>query len=228
MTVFIFVFKRFFRKKSNLFLLLVLPIASVFLPTGEWLPIPIGFQYYGLLLLFIASKLCGIIMEDRTNKVLLRLGVAPITHFQYLLQNLLAYSLIMTIVNIVVIITGIIVHGENLVGPFWLLLIYTFFTMTAISFSLAWYSLFRDKEAAFSVLGGFIILLGMLGGILWPVFIMPELFQRLAMLLPTYWFAEAVMIVSFGGSLNDLALTFVMMLLFAVAFLLLGSRRGLS
>ena len=76
-----------------------MPIILVFLPDLEWPPIPMGFQYYGVLLLFIAARLTAIIIEDRTRKTTLRISVAPITHFQYLWQNLLAYSVLLIGVN---------------------------------------------------------------------------------------------------------------------------------
>ncbi|AKL95964.1 ABC-2 type transporter [Clostridium aceticum] len=228
MTIFTFVFKRFFRKPSNVVFLLILPIASVFLPVGEWLPIPLGFQYYGLLLLFIAARLASVIMEDRMNKTLLRIGVAPVTHFQYLWQNLLAYSIILIAVNLVVVIVGVAVHGGKLISPVLLFIIYSFFSMTAIGLSLAWYSLFRNKEAATSVFGGVVMLIGMLGGVMWPVEIMPELLQRIAMLLPTYWLTEGIILVISGASIIDLGLPLAMMMMFSIAFLLLGSRRKLA
>jgi len=188
MTIFNFVFKRYFRKSSNILFLCLLPIASVFLPVGEWLPLPLGFQYYGVLLLFIATKLASIIMEDRANKTLLRIEAAPITHFQYLWQNLLAYSLILMGLNLVVIVAGVFVHGNILMHPILFFIIYTVFSMTAIGFSLAWYSLFHNKEAAFSVLSGVIMLMAMLSGVMWPIEAMPIILQRFARLLPTYWF----------------------------------------
>lgn len=228
MTIFNFVFKRYFRSRSNILFLLILPIASVFLPVGEWLPIPLGFQYYGILQLFIATRLASIIMEDRTNKILLRIGVAPVTHFQYLWQNLLAYSTIMIMVNLVVVIVGVFVHGEGLISPILLFIIYSFFSMTAIGFSLAWYSLFRNKEAAINILTGVIMLIAILGGTMFPIEILPTFFQRLAMLLPTYWFAEGVILVAFGASIVDLALPLAMMFMFSMAFLLLGSRRRIA
>ncbi|AOY78057.1 ABC transporter permease [Clostridium formicaceticum] len=228
MTIFYFVFKRFFRKFSDVLFLCLLPIASVFLPAGEWLPIPLGFQYYGIILLFVAAKLASILMEDRTNKTLLRIGVSPITHFQYLWQNLLAYSLILMGLNLVFIIAGVILHGEALISPILLFIIYAFFSMTAIGFSLAWYALFRSKEAAFSVLTGVIVLMSMLGGIMWPVEIMPIPLQRGALLLPTYWFAEGIVLISFGASILELVLPLVMMFMFSIVFLLLGSRRKIA
>ncbi|OIJ20158.1 multidrug ABC transporter permease [Anaerobacillus alkalidiazotrophicus] len=228
MTVCQFVFKRFFRKKSNSIFLLVLPIGAIFLPMGEWPPIPLGFHYYGIIIMFIASRLSAIIMEDRANKTLLRLSVAPITHFQYLLQNLLAYTVILTAVNLVFIILGVIVHGESVPSPSLLFIIYTVYSITSLGFSLAWYATFRNKEAAFSILGGIIILMAMLGGVLWPVEIMPESLQRAVMLLPTYWIAEATVLLSYEAPTEELAIPLVVMFLFCIAFLLLGSRRRLT
>ncbi|ERN53792.1 ABC transporter permease [Alkalihalophilus marmarensis] len=228
MTVFRFVFRRFFRRKSNSIFLLVLPIGAIFLPTGDWPPIPLGFHYYGIIIMFMASRLAAIIMEDRSNKTLIRLSVAPISHFQYLWQNMLAYTTIMTAVNLMFVIIGTIVHGGNLPSPVFLFIIYTVFTMTALGFSLAWYAIFRNKEAAFSVLGGIIILMAMLGGLLWPVEIMPDFLQRAVMLLPTYWVAEATILLSYNAAIEELFVPLVVMILFCIAFLLLGSRRKLT
>ncbi|MCC5912725.1 MAG: ABC transporter permease [Clostridiaceae bacterium] len=231
MTIFNFVFKRYFRKKSNIIFLLLLPLASVFLPVGEhyeWFPLPMGFQYYGILLLFIAARLTSIVMEDRTNKTLLRIGVAPITHFQYLFQNLLAFSLILMVANFLVVVAGRFIHGEVLVSPLMFFFIYSIFSFTAIGFSLAWVSLFKNKEAAFSVLAGVFILMAILGGVMFPIQALPETFQRLAMLLPTYWLMESMQLVIRGGSLGDFILSLGMMLMFSFAFILFGSRKRLS
>ncbi|SDN90521.1 ABC transporter permease [Alkalicoccus daliensis] len=228
MTVFMFVFKRFFRKKANSLSLLFFPLAALFLPTGEWPPMPLGFQYYSIIILFLASRLAGIIMEDRANRTLLRLSVAPISHLQYLWQNMLAYSVILTGLNLVFVIAGAVFHGSSMPSPVQLFIIYTVFSMTSLGFSLAWYSLFRNTEAAYNILGGVIILMAMLGGVMWPVENMPDALQRPVMLLPTYWVAEATTLVSFREPAVDLIIPMIVLLLFCFAFLLLGSRRKLS
>ena len=192
MTIFKFALKRYFRQPSNIIFLLILPIILVFLPDLEWPPIPMGFQYYGVLLLFIAARLTAIIIEDRTRKTTLRISVAPITHFQYLWQNLLAYSVLLIGVNGLVVLMGVLYHGENLVSPVLLFIVYTFFSVTAIGFSLALYAIIRNKEAALALLTGVIALISMLGGVFWPIQIMPVFIQRIAMLLPTYWYSEGI------------------------------------
>ncbi|NLY45706.1 MAG: ABC transporter permease [Tissierella sp.] len=225
MTVFNFVFKRYFKRPSSIFFLLILPIALVFLPMGEWPPIPLGFQYYGILLLFISVKLTSIIMIDRENKVLLRIGVAPITHFQYLLENLLAYGIILIGLNMIVVIMGSIVYRESFNYYLLLFIIYSFFSMTALGFSLAWYSLFQNKDTATSILSGVIMLMAMVGGVLWPIQIMPVILQRLAMLLPTYWLGQSITFLAFRAPISEQIIPLTMMLIFSILFLIVGSRR---
>ena len=93
LTIFNFALIRSVRALPNLILLLGLPATVVVLPVGGWHGLPLGYHFYGILLLFSASKLVHMIMEDRKNKILTRIGVAPVTHFKYLSQNLLAFAL---------------------------------------------------------------------------------------------------------------------------------------
>ncbi len=228
MILFYFTMKRFFRSFINLFLLFVLPFGLVFLPKGQWPPLPMGFQYYGMALLFIAARLTGSIQEDRSTGTALRIAAAPVTHFQYLWQNLLAFSVILTGLNVFFILAGVWIHGSALTSPLLLFIVYSFFSMTAIGFSLAWHSLFRNKEAAFAVIYGVVILMVMLGGLLWPIQAFPLVFQRIAMLLPIYWLAEGVGKITSGGTLLDLTLSLVMLWMYSLVFLLLGSRRKIT
>ena len=228
MTIFLYVYKRFFKSTSNVVFFFIIPIVAVFLPVGEWHPLPGGFQYYGIILLFIAARLASIISEDRSNRVLLRIGIAPITHLQYLVQNLMAYSTILIFINIVFVIAGVLVHGAILINPILLFINYCIFSFTAIGFSLAWYSLFRSQETAFSILIGIIMLMAMLGGMMWPVQIMPAIIQRIAMLLPTYWLAEGILKVALGATLQEILLPLAMMVMFSAAFIIIGSKRKLA
>ncbi|PYZ96707.1 multidrug ABC transporter permease [Alteribacter lacisalsi] len=228
MTVFFYALKRYFRKPSNIVFLFILPVAAVFLPEGEWLPIPLGYQYYGVLLLLISARLTSILLDDRANRIHLRMAAAPVTHFQYLFQNLLAYSLLLIVVTAVFVAAGVLYHGAGLPAPGLLFIVYTLCSITSIGFCLAWYSLFQNREAAFHILGGLIIIIAMLGGMMWPVEIMPEMLQRLVMLLPTYWMAEGVILAALDAPIRELILPLGMMGLFSTAFLLVGSRRRMA
>lgn len=228
MTIFIFVLKRCLRSPANLLLLCGLPVAVVLLPRSQWQALPIGYQYYGVLLLFAASKLVHMLMEDRRNKMMNRIGAAPVTHLHYLLQHLLAFGLLLMIQCAVVAGGGMLVHGSSLRLAGQLFLVYSVFAVTAISFSLAWCSLFRHPESSIAVMLGIIMVMAMLGGVFVPIEYLPGLLQRLALAVPLYWLTLGTEQAAQGEALGELLMPLWMLVMFSAAFLLIGSRRKLA
>jgi ABC-2 type transport system permease protein len=228
MTIFTFVFKRRFKSISDIFMLLLLPVITVFISAETWLPVPLGFQLYGILIMFIASKICKTMMEDREKRVVLRLSAAPITHLRYLVENLLAYTLILSAVNFIVVALGVLHYGANIIPPVKMFLLFSTFSATAIGLSIAWYALFQNTETAYSILGGLYISLAMLGGMFWPFEIMPEVMQRVIQILPTYWFALGLRQVVYEGYSGNFFITIGILLLFSAVFILIGSRKRLG
>lgn len=227
MTIFKYVFKRTLRGKLDILILFLLPILAVFISTETWLPIPLGFQLYGILLLFIASKLCKIMMEDREKKVVLRISAAPITHLRYLGENLLAYTVILSAINGVVVALGVLLYGTEVIKPLEMFLLFSAFSSAAIGLSIAWYAIFQNAEIAYSILGGLYISVAMIGGMLWPIEIMPGTIQRIAQILPTYWFAHGMRLIAFQSLNGEFIFTLGILFLFSIAFILLGSRSRL-
>jgi ABC-2 type transport system permease protein len=228
MTIFRFALKRSFRSPLNLLLLCVLPVGIVFLPSAEGWTLPIGFHFYGLVILFAAMLMTRPLMEDRLSGVLRRIAAAPISHVGYLWESLLAYALVLVVQNALVMGLGVLVHGARLASPLTLFLAYSLFSFTAIAISLAFYSLIHSREAAYSTLSTFIMIISMIGGFYWPLSIMPPLLQRLAMVTPSYWLMNAMGIIQAGGNRSQFALSLAIMALFTAVFLLLGSRRKMA
>lgn len=227
MTIFAFALKRSIRSWGNLILLLGLPIAVILLP-GGYDGYPLGFQFFGILQLFSASKLVHMIMEDRKKKMLNRIGVAPVTHAAYTAQNLLAFSLLLIAQCTLVIAGGWLYHGSALGNLLQLMTVYSFFAFTAISFSLAWCSWFRHPDASAAVMMGIISIMAMLGGSFFPIEASPEPLQRIGKLVPTYWLHQGMELAAENGSWRELPIPLLILILFAAAFLLIGSRRKLS
>ena len=228
MTIFNFALIRSVRSLPNLILLLGLPAAVVVLPVGGWYGLPLGYHFYGILLLFCASKLVHMIMEDRKNKILTRIGVAPVTHFKYLSQNLLAFALLLVGQSAVVTCSAWLLHAEVFGSLIQLFSMFSVFSVTAISFSLAWCSMFRQPESSTAVMLGIILIMAVLGGTLFPIQAMPASLQKIAMLSPTYWFHEGIMLAKNGGLFAEQLTPLGILLLFAIAFMLIGSRRKLA
>ena len=231
MTVLLYSLRRLLRRPSNVILIALIPLLTLMLPDvdeAHWMGLPLAFQLHGLGLWFIAARLSVLLLEDRASRVLIRVAVAPISYTAYLWQVLLALLIILTGVNLVVIGGASLRHGVGLAQSGILFALYTLFTVAAVAFLLAWYSLVRDRETASIVVIVLIILMIMLGGMMWPIQAMPVSLQRLARGLPTYWMAEGLVRIGEGASGVALLLPMGMLLVFGALFLILGSRRPVS
>jgi ABC-2 type transport system permease protein len=227
MIIFRFALTRALRNPFMVAFFFLLPAGVVFIPRAPGTMLPLGFHIYGILLLFTAFLMIRTIVEDRESGVFLRIGAAPVTHFQYLLESLIAYALVLLVQNALVVVLGVLVYGKSLLAPLRLFAAYGVFSTTAIAFCLAVCGLFRLREMAYGACSGLIIVISMLGGAYFPVEIMPVSLQRVSMATPTYWLFNALRIAEQGDNGARFALSMGIMLLFTIAFLIAGSKRRL-
>jgi ABC-2 type transport system permease protein len=228
MTIFRFTLKRVFRSPLNLLLVCVLPVGAAFLPSAPGWPVPIGFYMYGAIILYASFLMLRSVVEDGLSGIFQRIGAAPVTYLRYLWETLLAYGLILVIQNAVMVGLGVLIHGDRIPSPLLLFVAYTAFSVTSLALCLAAGSLFRNREAAYGTISGVLMFLGMIGGFFWPLEIMPPALRRAAMATPCYWLVQAVQVLSDNGTPGRFALCLAIMLLYAVAFLLVGSRRRMA
>lgn len=229
MTIFIFSLKRIFRNPTNLIFLTFFPLVAIFIPATEpWPLFPIGYQYFGILILFVSIRLTSNTLEDREKGIVKRLAVAPISHLTYLWQNLLAYIMIL-IVQCAIVIGGGVLYGQKLYQPIWLLVLYILFSCASLTLALVWNSLYRNKESSFLVFLTLIILMSVVGGLMMPTEMLPDALQRVAVMLPTYWLAEGLEWIALGtGKMSNFLFICGTMLLYTVLFLVLGSMRKIK
>jgi ABC-2 type transport system permease protein len=230
MTILRFALKRAFRSPVNVLLLCVIPVGVALLPAVEgrdW-TLPIGYHLYGMVIMSAAFLMVRSILEDRISGALQRISAAPVSHMRYLAETLLAYGALLLIQTVLVVGIGVLAHGGRIHSPLLLFVAYFFFSLTSIAFALAWCSLFGRRDVAYGTLSSVITLLTMLGGFYWPIEIMPVFLQRTAPLNPCYWLMEAARELQKSGLTWRFALSLAVMLLFTVAFLLVGSRRRME
>jgi len=93
-------------------------------------------------------------------------------------------------------------------------------------------TLFRTPEQATAIGPMLGIALGMLGGCMWPLEIVPPFMRTLGHLTPQAWAVDGwVVLLSQGGGLRDIATNLLVLLAFATVFLGLATfrlRRRLS
>lgn len=230
MTILKYALLRAFRSPANILLLCAIPAGVVFLPDveGQGWTLPVGFHFYGMVVMFAAFLMVRSLVEDRLSGALMRIGAAPVSHLRYLAENLLAYGTLLLIQNALVVGLGVLVHGSRIPSPVLLFAAYFCFSLTSISFALAWCSLFSRRDVAYGTLSSLIMILSMLGGFYWPIEIMPEIMRRVAPVTPPFWMMEAAGALEQGGPAWRFALSLAVMLLFTGAFLLVGSRRRIE
>jgi ABC-2 type transport system permease protein len=228
MTVFRFALKRSFRNPFNILLLCVLPVGVVFLPVVPGSILPLGFHLYGQVIMFAAFLMVRTTVEDRLSGVLARIGVAPVSYFRYLWETLLAYGLLLVLQNALVVGLGIVRYGGSLGAPLLQFAAFSCFSFTSIAFSLAGCSLFGRREITYASVPTVITLLSLLGGFYAPVEMMPEVLQKAAMVTPPYWLINALSVLPRGDPPGRFVLSLAIMLLFTMAFLVVGSRRRME
>lgn len=228
MTIFQFALKRSFSNTTNLLFLTLFPIGAIFLPSGEYWPfLPYGYQYFGIIILFVGIRLATIILEDRTKGIVKRLAVAPVTHFQYLSQNLFAFAIIMILQCFIVVFGGVL-YGQELYQPGWLFILFISFSFTSLALALAWISLYRSKETSFLVYMSLIILIVLLGGLMMPLEIFPDILQRIAVIFPTYWLSEGLNWIVFGDDISEFLIINGVLWLYTIIFVVIGSVRRIN
>ncbi|NLA98256.1 MAG: ABC transporter permease, partial [Spirochaetales bacterium] len=89
MTIFMFALQQNLKQKISLLLLLVLPLVLLFIPSMSG-SLPMGFSLFGLLNLYSAFLLTRPVVEDRMQKIVVRIAASPVSHGYYLASHLLA------------------------------------------------------------------------------------------------------------------------------------------
>lgn len=228
MTIFRFVIIRSLRRRSMLISMCALPIAMAFMSPMWDLETGSGIGFYGMIIMFCAFSLSQFIMNDRVNGTAVRIFSAPITTFQYLSQNLLAFWIILSVQITLVIGLVSFLHNWDTLMSAYIAFAYIVFATSCIAFSLAWNSMFRSKLMSTGVFSIIISFMAILGGIFVPIETLPNTFRIIGMIFPTYWLSSSMNIILNQEITVQFWMYIGIMLLFSIAFLLYGSKRRLQ
>ena len=110
-----------------------LPVGLVFVPMVPGSILPLGIHFYGQVIMFAAFLMVRTTMEDRVSGVLARIGVAPVSHFRYLWETLLAYGLLLVAQNALIAGLGSVVYGGTLKAPLLQFVALSCFSLTSIA-----------------------------------------------------------------------------------------------
>jgi len=228
MTIFQFALIRSLRNKILLLLLYAVPLAMIFIRPLWTSENSMGFSFYAMIIMFAAFSLVRSIMSDRITGTVVRIFAAPVTTLRYFFQSLCAFWLIISVQIFILVTAGTVLYNWEVGMAVRLTFSYVIFTVTAIAFSLAWDSMFRSKmmsDSVFSIVTSFMALLG---GIFIPIAMLPDFLRNIGMVFPVYWVSKSLLSVQGQETSSNYWLSIFIMILFAAAFLLYGSKRRLE
>lgn len=223
MIIFKHALKRSLAQPLNIFVIMILPLALIFIPSTDNI-YPNGFYIYGLLSLFSAFLLCRSIVEERVNKIVQRISSAPLSYASYMCGHLLAYNLILT-AQAALFTLGLKLFYRTMKTDFFMVFILFFtFNIMTISFSLFWNSLFRSHILSYSLYSGVASLMALTSGITMPLAFLPDRVRSFSMILPTYWLPYGLQVL-YNNNTRYVWLSLIILILYSGVFILIGSRR---
>ncbi|GEM_PF-479239 len=220
--------KRLMKQKLVLALMSLFPFVVLILPvpTGAKAP-TLGYGMFGLVVMFSAFLLSKQVIEDRQMKTVVRIAAAPIKHRDYLLGHLTAYFTVL-FVQILIFWTLSIVRWEATSMYFvWGLPYLLVFMVMGVTFSLFWHTFFKTYATSIAIFSIAVNVMALVGGMTFPLSIMPDSMRRVAVAMPTYWFSYGLEFVVDENTVGAIICLFIMTG-FAIIFLLIGSRRRLE
>ncbi|MDD5358926.1 MAG: ABC transporter permease [Sulfurovaceae bacterium] len=174
---------------------------------------------------FIIIPISNTFINERRSGTLSRLATMNVTASNLLISKALPYMIINQIQLLLMLLVGIFIvplcGGDRLVinGHFGLLAIVSFvLSIASISYALMISSFVKTTEQAVSI-GGFTnIIFAAIGGIMVPLFVMPQFMQDLSILSPMSWGLDAFLgIFLYDASFEKLFIPLVALLLFGLS-----------
>ena len=180
----------------------------------------------GMNMLFLALYATIHLLKDRENRTFHRVMTTPLSQRSYLLQVIGCFLVILLIqVTGVFLISRFLLNLHLGVSTLALYGVMAVFALVCVAFGIAIASLVKTTRQAGTLASLLTTPMAMLGGLLWPREIMPEILQHIGMFLPTTWMMEAANKVIVSGRFMDAGWEVAILLLFALVFFLMGSWR---
>ena len=193
--------------------------------------LPSGFNYTApsnLVLFVFITSLAGAaaLVEQRRIGVTRRMLAAPTTASTILFGETLGRFLVALLQGLIVFTIGWLVFGVDWGDPPAALLLVVVFSLVGTGVGVLVGSLLRTADQATSIGPPVGIALGMLGGCMWPLAIVPEPMRVVGHLFPHAWAMDAFIdLISRGAGLAGIVRQLAVLAAFAAALLALATWR---
>jgi ABC-2 type transport system permease protein len=193
--------------------------------------LPTGFNYTApanLVLFVFITSLAGAagLIEARRLGVIRRMLATPTTTSTILFGEALSRFAVALLQGMIIFLVGWLVFGVDWGDPVAALLLVLTFALVGTGVGMLLGSVLRNAEQATSIGPPVGIALGMLGGCMWPLAIVPEPMRVIGHLFPQAWAMDAfIALIAKGETIPGIALQLAVLAGFATALLALATWR---
>ncbi|MDH3540326.1 MAG: ABC transporter permease [Acidimicrobiia bacterium] len=189
---------------------------------------PISYYAVGMATFFLFFTVqAGVvsILEERQDGTLVRLLTAPISHMHVLVGKSLASMLTGLLSVFVLVVASTLLLGADWGGPVGVVVLAVAGVMAAMGVGLAVSSFARNAEQAGQFTSIVAVVLGLLGGVFFPLSQASDTFAVVSRFSPHYWLLRGFGDNAGAGNLVDVGQSAAMVLIFASVFIVIGYLR---
>ncbi|MGN7388817.1 ABC transporter permease [Sporosarcina sp. SAFN-015] len=183
-----------------------------------------GFSIMFVMIMMLSMT--GILLEARQTGIWSRLFTTPVTRLQVLFGYFLSFFIVGWIQFFLLILLSSILFDVNWGTPVALIFLVTALLLCVVGLGMAIAGFVKTVEQQNAIGTLVIISTCMLGGVYWPISIVPDVMQKIAKVIPQTWAMEGfTTLISEGGNIGDIVMPLIVLLGFAIVFLSIGLSR---
>jgi len=190
------------------------------IPADNWQQTAFWFGFYGFVAIFTAFFIIRTLVEDKRRGMPDRLNVLPQSTRHILVYSTLA-AFIVTEVTVALLVLVLRLMSGAIPNMGFLFLLLSLYNLFSVSMVLAIVTILRDQGSVPAVLSMVATIFAMLGGLFWPLDVVPDFMQKLAWVSPGYWLSRGILNIR-EITFDGFGLPVLFLAAFVAAALLLG------
>jgi ABC-2 type transport system permease protein len=225
MTVFKYALLRSLRSPLSIIASIAMPVALIILMANAWIYVPpLGMGLLVFMMMYSSPLLAGMILEDRIDGSIARVLISPVSKVSYIFQNLLSAIIPLMIQIILLGILGLIRYNWSIEFAMGVVVSMTLFAIANTAFAFCWNMFFKSKAGSKYSLWFAVAVISFISGLLVPIEVLPDALRNIGAFTHPYWLMRSANVLVQYGMNMEFWLFMGALVLFSVAFLLLGGR----
>lgn len=183
--------------------------------------------FWGFIVFFLIYFNCNIgqrFLEDKLSNKIERIKTTDYSYGKYVI-SLAVSQIILGLIQVSILCAVInLIGGEEIKSLFntGIIVILFLANLTGLSLSILISAVSKSKNMFLAILNIAVNVLAMLGGLYWPLDVMPKFVLNISRCIPTYWLRTALNMSLKGNAVSEYSLNLCIIVLFSIAFIFIS------